>query len=100
MPFPKTLDELREANYRFEGEGTCRGCQADIEWWITPAQKKIPMDHGTATPHWSTCPERDQFKKSPEPSPSKVTSATVNWDWLRQQAKTCHCVVCKKISGR
>jgi len=100
MPFPQTLDELRSQGYKFEGESQCRGCGVDIEWWITPNNKKMPCDYGTATPHWTTCPERDQFKKTNEAPTSKVTSATVNWDWLREQAKSCHCTVCKKISGR
>ena len=101
MPFPTTIEGLKEAGYRFEGDGTCSKCGAAIEWWETPRNKKMPVDHGTATPHWSTCPYAEDFKKKAEPeTTSKVTSLTVNWDWLREQAKGCHCVVCKKITGR
>ena len=41
----------------------------------------------------------DLSKRKAEPE-TKVTSLTVNWDWLREQARGCSCTVCKKISGR
>jgi len=68
MPFPQTLDELRSAGYRFEGDGKCKACDADLEWWITPKKgerggKYIPMNFGTAIPHWSTCPNAEDFRK-------------------------------------
>lgn len=99
MGFPTTLDELRSSGYKFDGESECRGCAADIEWWTTPKGKKIPMDHGTAIPHWSTCPEAKSFKSDAAPT-SKVTSATLNMDWMKEQAKSCCCTVCKKLTGR
>jgi hypothetical protein len=48
MTFPRNLDELRAQGYKYDGASNCRSCGADIEWWETPAHKKIPMDHGTA----------------------------------------------------
>lgn len=68
MPFPQTLNELKAANYSFSDYATCRGCGADLEWWITPSGKKIPMDPMTsgdskAVPHWSTCSNADDFRK-------------------------------------
>jgi len=68
MPFPKTLDELREAGYKYENGTDCKGCGAPIEFWRSPKRgdkgdKLIPMDYGTAMPHWSTCPVADQFRK-------------------------------------
>jgi hypothetical protein len=68
MPFPKTLDELRAANYIFDNYGECRGCGEDIDWYLTPRGKKLPfnhMDKGTdpAIAHFSTCPEADSFRK-------------------------------------
>jgi hypothetical protein len=68
MAFPRTLDEMTTAGYKFDNHATCRGCGDDIEWWITPTGKKIPMnimDRGasTATAHWATCPEQDSFRK-------------------------------------
>jgi len=63
MGFPKSIEETTAHGYRHEGLAKCRACQADIEWWHTPNGKKIPMDHGTATPHWSTCPNADDFRR-------------------------------------
>lgn len=63
MGFPKTLGELTAAGYEHEGTANCKACKAPIEWWSTPNGKKIPMDHGTATPHWSTCPNADDFRR-------------------------------------
>jgi len=101
MSFPTTLQELKDAGYKWEGESQCRSCGARIEWWLTPRGKKMPTDHGTATPHWSTCPDADQHRSGNGDRPnSKITTATLNMDWLKEQAKNCHCVVCKKITGR
>jgi hypothetical protein len=97
MAFPKTLDELREAGYKFEDDSECRSCGAAVEWWKTPRGKMMPFDHGTAISHFSTCPNADQHRK---PEPSKITTATLDMDWLREQARGCHCTVCKKITGR
>lgn len=63
MAFPKTLDELRAAGYKFEGGADCKACKAPIEWWTTPKGKKIPMDHGTANPHWASCPNAQDFRR-------------------------------------
>jgi hypothetical protein len=100
MSFPVTIDEMRRQGYKHNGDGTCRSCSADIEWWITPNGKHLPFDANTATPHWSTCPEADSFRKDTPAPTSKITSATLNMDWLKEQAKGCHCVVCKKLTGR
>lgn len=100
MGFPTTLEELKEQGYKFSGDGECRSCGADIEWWETPRGKKMPMDHGTATSHWSSCPNADSHRSGNAAPTSKVTTATLNMDWLKEQAKSCHCVVCKKITGR
>ena len=100
MAFPTNLDEMRQQGYKFEGDGTCKGCGAAIEWWITPRGKKMPTDYGTATPHWSTCPKAQDFKSDAPVGSSKITTATLNMDWLKEQAKNCHCTVCKKLTGR
>ena len=63
MAFPKTLDELRTTGYKHTGLANCRACGEPIEWWETPKAKRIPMNHGTAVPHWSTCPNADDFRK-------------------------------------
>jgi hypothetical protein len=59
----KTEDELIAQGYRYKNSGKCRGCQAAIQWWTTPAKKNMPLDPSTLEPHWGTCPEREQFKK-------------------------------------
>lgn len=68
MAFPKTLDEMKGAGYSFDNSAICRGCGDDIEWWITPSGKKIPMNImergvSSAIAHWSTCSEADSFRK-------------------------------------
>jgi hypothetical protein len=68
MEFPKTLDELKARGYAFKDYAECRGCGDDIEWWTTPNQKNIPMNpmqrgSDEAVAHWSTCPDRDMFRK-------------------------------------
>jgi hypothetical protein len=65
MPFPKNLDELTGQGYRFSGHSNCRGCGATVEWWITPHNKKMPMDvdsHGNVLSHFSTCPNEKDFR--------------------------------------
>jgi len=66
--FPKTLDELKARGYRFSGDGVCRGCGQDIEWWKTTRDKSIPMNimergSDAAVAHWNTCTEADSFRK-------------------------------------
>jgi hypothetical protein len=100
MGFPQTIEELKAAGYKFDGESQCKGCGADIEWWTTPRGKKMPVDHGKATPHWSTCTKANEFRADPPTGTSKITTATLNMDWLKQQAAGCSCTVCKKLTGR
>jgi hypothetical protein len=63
MSFPVTIEEMVDREYKHKGFGKCKSCRADIEWWETPKGKKIPMNHGTAEPHWKTCPNADDFRK-------------------------------------
>jgi hypothetical protein len=100
MPFPTTIEELKEQGYKFDGDGTCRGCGTAIEWWTTPRGKKMPTDYGTATPHWSTCTNAEEFRGDPPVGSSKITALTLDMNWLKQQAKNCSCTVCKKLTGR
>jgi hypothetical protein len=67
MPFPKTLDDMKPAGYRFDNDAVCRGCGDDIEWWITPNGKKIPMNPmqrgvSEAVAHWATCTDAPLFR--------------------------------------
>lgn len=61
----KTDADLVAAGYKFDNRGRCKGeqCQAEIEWWITPKGRPIPIDPGTMQPHWATCPDRSQFRE-------------------------------------
>lgn len=65
MVFPRTVEEMKEAGYQHTGSAPCNGgsCQAMMDWYKTPKGKNIPMDEGTATPHWETCPDRQKFKR-------------------------------------
>ena len=65
MPFPETTGELVQAGYKFDGEGRCRACGERIEWWITPREKKMPMEvdpHGNCEAHWANCPNAKEFR--------------------------------------
>lgn len=68
MAFPTHKSDLIPAGYRFEKLGRCRGCGADIEWWFTPALKRIPMNpmaspQVEAVSHFATCPTADRFRR-------------------------------------
>lgn len=66
MPFPKTLDELIGSGYKFDMDAKCKGCGAAIEWWITPSNRKMPMDvdeKGNVLSHFSTCPNAKDFRR-------------------------------------
>jgi ribonuclease HI len=63
-PFPKTVEAALAAGYTMRHEGVeCRGCPAKIDFWTTPHDKKIPVDHGTFHPHWISCPSSEQFRR-------------------------------------
>jgi hypothetical protein len=56
------------ARDRASKHAECRGCGDSIEWWITPNQKKIPMNpmsrgDDPAVAHWASCTEQDSFRK-------------------------------------
>ena len=42
MAIPETWQGLADAGYLFDNEGICKGCGAQIEWWLTPPSKKNP----------------------------------------------------------
>jgi hypothetical protein len=67
MPFPETLEELKNAGYIFSNQANCRGCGAAIEWFTTPSGKKMPFDvdkDGNIESHFATCPKADTFRKA------------------------------------
>lgn len=44
----------------------CRACDATIEWQVTAAGKRTPVNPD-GTPHWATCPEAGRFRRRKEP---------------------------------
>ena len=68
MAFPQTSDELKAFGYTFEGHGRCSACGCEIEWYLTPRSKKLPvlrMHKGSdpVTPHWSAgCTQSSLFQ--------------------------------------
>ena len=75
MKFPATSEEMKAAGYEYTNEGFCRGCGEQIEWWITPKGKRMPITvKSTATitrasgdvrePHWASCPKAEDFRKA------------------------------------
>ena len=78
-PLPTSREGLRDAGYEYTGDGVCRGCGAELEWWITPNDKHMPFEliavhkdpNNETSPvvrfdriaHWSRCPEHKQFRK-------------------------------------
>jgi hypothetical protein len=47
----------------FLNTANCKGCSATIDWYKTDKSKYMPLNAGTDVPHWSTCPNREQFKR-------------------------------------
>jgi hypothetical protein len=79
--FPRTDTDLVAQGYVFESKGKCRGCGADIEWWLTPKQKHIPLDAATLEPHWSTCSDAKGFRR-PQPkhgTPQRPPASFRKW---------------------
>ena len=78
MPIPGKKSDLEAMGYVFDNEAKCRGCGAEIEWWITPKGKSMPMSvqeiretdspisplkEYRRVPHWSDCPNAGDFRK-------------------------------------
>jgi hypothetical protein len=60
--FPQTVGEMEERGYKHLNDGSCTYCSDPISWWETPNAKKIPMNAGTATAHFTTCPNADEAR--------------------------------------
>lgn len=68
MPFSANANGMRLANYRFSDHGVCVICQAEIEWWLTPQGRNIPMnpmptEDTPAIGHWVTCDDFDKYRE-------------------------------------
>jgi hypothetical protein len=68
VAFPKILGELRTMGYKFEGHGRCNSCRVEIEWWLTPRAKKLPLnlmqkESDAVKPHWAaSCEQSSLFR--------------------------------------
>lgn len=68
MSFPKNRAEMLTQGYTPAGRDRCRSCSVVIEFWITPAKRRIPMnvmpeDSSQAVSHYATCPEPERFRR-------------------------------------
>lgn len=74
MNWPASSDAMKAEGWEYDNDSTCRGCHLPIEWWISPAGKKTPVDViPPVNPlknnaelrdlHFKSCTERDRFKK-------------------------------------
>jgi hypothetical protein len=43
MALPDTREGLTAAGYEFDNESRCRKCGKQVEWWITPNDKRMPF---------------------------------------------------------
>lgn len=71
MGFPKTLNELKAAAYKFSNDANCKGCVDEIEWWQTPTGRKLPMnpmstETSPAVTHWATCSDAPLLMRGDE----------------------------------
>jgi hypothetical protein len=62
MAFPQSTQEMEAFGYKKLNSIPCADCGAPLVYWRTPNGKRIPMNEGTATGHWGTCPT-PKFKK-------------------------------------
>ena len=77
-PIPEKKEDLVAAGWLYDNDATCRGCKEPIEWWISPAGKKMPMTVQTKkdgegffakslglirVPHWGVCPNAEDFRR-------------------------------------
>lgn len=82
MSLPTEVKALQMVGYEFDNKAVCAGCGAEIEWWITPRKKKMPMSvvairqipedqnstiirHDRIS-HFAICPKAKEFRK-PKP---------------------------------
>jgi len=62
---PRESDDLERKGYEYLNAGVCRGptCGATLQWWRTPKGKVIPLDPKTREPHWTLCPDHEDFRR-------------------------------------
>lgn len=63
MAIPDTRDGLESVDYQYSGSSTCRRCGTEIQWFVTPKGKRMPMSVVSGTENDD--PERLEFHKCP-----------------------------------
>lgn len=86
MPLPTTRRGLESRGYLYYGESRCRGCGAEMLWFMTPnvddsgKRKKMPFTIQAGTEdreervlicHFGNCPNAEMFRKPKPPSEQK-----------------------------
>ena len=79
MKWPATSDQMKAAGYEYLNDSRCIGpnCGEEIEWWLSPHDKRQPFSVRKAgnvlfnsgevrEPHHATCPDVDQFRRKPK----------------------------------
>jgi hypothetical protein len=69
-----SFEESTNANHEYRIK-RCRGCNAQVIWFETPAGSRMPVDAATVEPedfeldltrhisHFATCPDHAKFRK-------------------------------------
>jgi hypothetical protein len=90
VPLPEKKADLEAMGYLLDNEGKCRGCAANIECWISPTGKKLPMSvipldaqgqkiigasltavhEYVRRSHFSDCPSAAEFRKKNDRPPA------------------------------
>lgn len=74
LEYPATTNQLRAEGFDYSNDGKCRGCEALLEWWITPGGARIPMsiilpadplksNEEFRQPHFIDCPNAGDFRR-------------------------------------
>lgn len=74
---PTTREGLEADGYIFEGRSRCKACPATIEWWRRIGGRPMPMEFVEASktiePHWSRCPNANQFRRQQQKTETNLT---------------------------
>lgn len=63
LPYPNSIEELRNRDYRRIKTGSCKCCMAEVQWWESPAGLYIPWEvrsDQSVTLHLLMCPSRKE----------------------------------------
>ena len=68
LSFPKNSTAMRFHGYAKSGEGRCQACGMSLEWWLSPAGNRMPMNPmpdllTPAVSHFATCPDAKRFRR-------------------------------------